>query len=69
MSDLPGSTGGGWKPIESVPLGENVILYYPPKVTGSYRQTMLPEMYRVDFAGSTPHRHPTHWMPLPEPPK
>jgi hypothetical protein len=52
-----------WLPIETAPKGL-VILYYPP-TTG---RSPLRFMIKVDHADSTPHRKPTHWMPLPSPP-
>ena len=63
----------GWRPIADIPeegIPAPVILYWP--ATGSARgrnSNTLPEMVRVDHIGSTPHRKPTHWMPLPGPPK
>lgn len=57
-----------WKPIESAPKGVKVLLYWPEHISGKYHQMRLVPMMRVDFAWSTPHRLPTHWMPLPAPP-
>jgi hypothetical protein len=55
-----------WQPIETAPSGE-VLLYWPRKVKG--RNSVLHAMIRVGNANGTPNRPPTHWMPLPEPPK
>ena len=63
----------GWRPIADIPekgIPAPVILYWP--ATGRARghnSNTLSEMIRVDFVGSTPSRKPTHWMPLPTPPK
>ena len=56
-----------WQPIETAPAGD-VLLYWPEVVTGVHHQATLPAMMRVAWAGSTPNRRPTHWMPLPKPP-
>jgi hypothetical protein len=55
-----------WQPIETAPSGE-VLLYWPRKVKG--RNSVLHAMIRVGNANGAPNRPPTHWMPLPEPPK
>lgn len=59
---------GDWLDIESAPKDRKVLLYWPHKVTGAHKQAELAAMIQVDYAGSSPHRRPTHWMPLPEPP-
>lgn len=57
-----------WQTIETVPRGL-VILYWPEsKPSRGYPGNTLDPMIRVDYAGSTPNRQPTHWMPLPDPP-
>jgi len=56
-----------WQPIETAPKDQLVLMYYPPLVAprgGSVR----PDMYRVGYVGDSP-REPSHWMPLPPPPK
>ncbi len=59
-----------WLPIESAPTNKLVILYWPASGEArGHRGHVLPEMIRVDYAGMTPNRLPTHWMPLPESPK
>lgn len=57
----------GWQPIETAPKGD-VLLYWPSKMTGAHQQVRMPAMMRVGSVGDTPHRQPTHWMPLPAPP-
>jgi hypothetical protein len=55
-----------WKPIETAPTGMH-ILYFPAE--GTDRRNGLAAMIRVDFYPVTYPRKPTHWMPLPEPPR
>ena len=55
-----------WRPAESE---SNGLLYFPKKVTGHHRQSCLPEMMNVGHASDFPNRQPTHFMPLPSPPK
>lgn len=57
-----------WQPIETAPKG-NVLLYFPEVVTGAYKQSKLAARMIVDRADAFPNRMPTHWAPLPEPPK
>jgi hypothetical protein len=55
-----------WQPIETAPQTGQVLLYWPEtKVKG---RSTLYELIRVGNVNDTPHRPPTHWMPLPEPP-
>ena len=54
-----------WKPIETAPERGDVLLYYPPVKSG---RTELREWFNIAHPRSTPHRRPTHWMPLPDPP-
>lgn len=61
-----------WQPIETAPKDE-MFIYYEPcdgkrciglayrTVSGEWRDTMPGEWHRP--------LSPTHWMPLPEPPK
>lgn len=56
-----------WQPIETAPQTGEVLLYWPTKVKG--RNSILYEMIRIGNVNGTPHRPPTHWMPLPEPPQ
>jgi Protein of unknown function (DUF551) len=59
---------GEWQPIETAPKRKRVILYYPPEVR-ERAYASLSAMYAVDYPNRGEHRKPTHWMPLPEPPK
>lgn len=57
-----------WMPIETAPKGL-VLLYWPAtKPARGHPGNTLEPMMRVDRAGATPNRPPTHWMPLPSPP-
>ncbi len=56
-----------WRPIETVPKTV-VMLYFPAVKEDSRGRGGHIEMMRIDHASAYPHRHPTHWMPLPEPP-
>ncbi len=55
-----------WLPIESAPRGQEVLCYHPK--WGNDRMSLTPVM-RVGFVSDWHNRPPTHWMPLPEPPK
>lgn len=56
----------GWQPIESAPLGDFLVVI-KGWVTAAYRNHGEP----IKSAGlHEPFVHqPTHWMPLPQPPK
>jgi hypothetical protein len=60
---------GDWMPIETAPKDGTEILGWD----GVFRTVikMLPENYFGDGRGPHWHplRQPTHWTPLPEPPK
>lgn len=57
-----------WQTIDTAPRGL-VLLYWPAtKPSRGHPSNTLGAMMRVDYVGSTPHRQPTHWMPLPSPP-
>ncbi len=55
-----------WQTIESAPKGD--VLLYWPAVFKRDRKTHDP-MVAVGHADGTPFRRPSHWMPLPKPPK
>lgn len=62
-----------WQPIETAPKDDHPILCYHPHPGGGYRIcTMLwhkpSSSWRADVH-SFIRFDPTHWMPLPEPPK
>ena len=73
-----------WQPIETLRDGEHVLLYFPIGERGvGGRETAM--VFRhddewsywshggpnsgSDFEPSRDGERPTHWMPLPEPPK
>jgi len=64
----------GWQPIETAPKieGYRILVARPCATIGA---NMVGEDYWTDrlqggcWAKSTPMAQPTHWMPLPEPPK
>jgi hypothetical protein len=52
-----------WQPIETAPKsGGRVLLFFP--ASGPLMALIQVEAYPVSFP-----RQPTHWMPLPNPPK
>lgn len=53
-----------WQPIETAPNG-TLILYFP-RING---RNALEWMVKVDYHPVHYPRKPTHWMPLPSPPK
>ena len=57
-----------WIDIETAPSNKDVLLYFPAKVTGAYKQNTLSPMMKIGRAHDFPNRMPTHWMPLPSPP-
>lgn len=64
-----------WQPIETAPHdGTPVLVFSPGNV--QWVGTWMPRTWQDDGAGDwegyyggTSPRDPTHWMPLPEPPK
>ena len=66
--------GSGWQPIETAPRGEIVLFVYPPD-----GKSHLDPKYGVgslsEWSGHTLFfdwgwsMRPTHWMPLPTPPR
>lgn len=69
----------GWRPIESAPKNESVLIYIPnaehygPPI---YRGMLVDMTTGPHWLANTlhmdrdcgSHNKPTHWMPLPEPP-
>jgi hypothetical protein len=58
-----------WQPIETAPEGGYLVLVYPNyhgAVTCAHRDDN--GIWRDDLEGNF-EIQPTHWMPLPEPPK
>lgn len=72
-----------WRPIETAPIDGTFILVYPPLYTkktcsiaryddDKYCKKPRPFWRRDDDFGRVTcsrEKPPTHWMPLPEPPK
>lgn len=72
----------GWKPIETAPEGEHILLWFPVGergVGGIEAATIFREGGRIvsfwTHGGPNSgfdwdsNEQPTHWMPLPEPPR
>lgn len=73
----------GWQPIETAPKDGSYVLVYPGIWTGvscsvarwnegKCKKTPRPYWDRLDSYGSILRNRqykPTHWQPLPEPPK
>lgn len=62
-----------WQPIETAPdasedLGRRVIVYYPRDQKEPVRAQLADGGF-WRWGKAQGHYHPTHWMPLPEPPK
>lgn len=63
-----------WQPIKTAPKDGTVIIVYRPKFDGKYIPRVGTDIWG-NFAGtdcwggSRSDTPPTHWMPLPEPPK
>ncbi len=55
-----------WMPIDGVPPRSDapMLLYFPAKVTGAYKQNVSPAMYRTGHPDDFPHRAPSHFMLL-----
>lgn len=59
-----------WRPIETAPKRGPMLLFYPAtKPARGHAGNTLASMLRLGHPAETPFRQPTHWMPLPEPPK
>lgn len=70
-----------WQPIETAPKDGSYVLVYPPTWSGvascakwsndEYAKKPMPYWSRTDAIGVSDSRRnpPTHWMPLPAPPK
>lgn len=60
-----------WKPIETVPIDTNIIIAYDGLLingTVSIAHRWGRDWMANVLPGLTKDIHPTHWMPLPEPP-
>jgi len=66
--------GGGWQPIETAPKdGTEIIVWWPeighPYIT-KWTRFINGNLYRDGWhCGIWEVERPTHWMPLPKPPK
>lgn len=64
-----------WQPIETAPKdGEDTILFWDGKVVVGFfldnSRTARPwKGWRLHAGSAWPPGYPTHWMPLPEPPR
>ena len=63
-----------WQPIETAPRdGTHVLIYVPGWINGSEARYLDDEGWWLANNDPTDHwgeqQHPTHWMPLPNPPK
>jgi hypothetical protein len=61
-----------WQPIETAPKDGNCVLVANPKATafsGFYVAFWSKDDNRWLYSTYTAVPNPTHWMPLPEPPK
>lgn len=59
-----------WQPIETAPKGERVLVYFPR--TGRKEAMIIAASNPTGsqwWAKHIGNLFPTHWMPLPEPPK
>ena len=77
MSDalrMAEAAAGEWQPIETAPKDGTLIIAYRPKGNKYIRNVsqdywMITETGRGVWAKSNSYREPTHWHPLPAPPK
>jgi hypothetical protein len=64
-----------WQPIETAPKMRAILLYASGYVVGHFNTTNMKWWVETDGTGTAGERNlnsfngPTHWMPLPEPPK
>ena len=58
-----------WKPIETAPRTSKAILVWCPERKNIYIVCWFDEWQHFCGTGRTLNETPTHWMPLPEPPK
>jgi len=57
-----------WQPINTAPKGK-LLLYFPAMPNDRYGHGAQIAMYQVGAVRDYPFRIPSHWIPLPEPPK
>lgn len=64
-----------WQPIETAPKGVNILMLsdegvYQAKWNGDFFEPIMLCWHGCGCCGGGSHKpKPTHWMPLPEPPK
>jgi hypothetical protein len=67
-----------WQPIETVPKdGQTVLAYVPARKGFVSRQDVIPVhwsswgggVWENSTSGGKVNDNPSHWMPLPEPPR
>ncbi len=56
-----------WQPIETAPIGQEVLVYVPRRLGALYAGARLTGTQW--WSRNLGDLKPTHWMPLPEPPK
>jgi hypothetical protein len=67
--------GLGWQPIETAPMNQEVLIsdgQYVHNAIREYGAEPPDDCWRVGFVWDGARsimRRPTHWMPVPEPPK
>jgi hypothetical protein len=54
-----------WQPISTAPRDAPLVLFHPR----IFSPMVLGAVMRIGFPDDWPNRPPTHWMPLPEPPR
>lgn len=64
----------GWKPIETAPKDETVVLLFCPErwdtagVVVAFWSEDFAAWYEREASSHSVSEEPTHWMPLPAPP-
>jgi hypothetical protein len=58
-----------WKPIETAPKDGTTIITWEPDGKGVYFEWWDEDSWYYDEEWGNGSKNPTHWMPLPEPPK
>lgn len=70
LSAPKAATTDSWQPIETAPTDETLILVYAPGALEGLPDLICPCAYHQDAGFCVCElRQPTHWMPLPSPPK
>jgi hypothetical protein len=58
-----------WQPIETVPIRSHVLVFRPTDPQSIVVAIRPNESERIATIPGYWDIHPTHWMPLPEPPR